>query len=423
MMTMLAVAAKDLRLLSRDRMGLFWVLGFPLLIAILFGSMFRGLNVASARPLSVILVDEDGTEASADYARMLKLTPALELSTANRISANDALRTRKAAAWILIPKGFNNRAVFGSQEPVAFEIGIDPTRRSEAGMLSGLALEAFGRFQRSRMADAKRFQDTVQSLDMAVRFNDELPDAQREAGTKFIGELDAFLDKVDPKLYERVMTRQGATVTVTPMSTEGIAANSFEITFPSGMIWCLIGCVATFSLSLVRERLSGTFIRLRAAPVSTLSVLAGKALACLAMCVLAMSLLTLIGVLAFHVRLENPVGYALAMLCSALCFTGMMMLISTLGSTEQSVAGAGWAILMVLAMFGGAMMPLYFMPDWMQSAGAASPVRWAIVALEGAFWRGFSLNELAPYCVLLLGGGVLAFGTGVFLARKQQSYA
>jgi ABC-2 type transport system permease protein len=157
--------------------------------------------------------------------------------------------------------------------------------------------------------------------------------------------------------------------------------------------------------------------------VSTLSILAGKALACLAMSVLAMGLLTLIGVLAFHVRLVNPLGYALAVLCAASCFTGLMMLISTLGSTEQAVAGAGWAILMVLAMFGGAMMPLYFMPDWMQTVSSASPVRWAILALEGALWRGFSLNELAPYCVLLLSGGALAFVAGVFLARRQQCSA
>jgi ABC-type transport system involved in cytochrome c biogenesis permease component len=34
---MLILAAKDLRLLWRDRFGLFWVLGFPLIMALLFG--------------------------------------------------------------------------------------------------------------------------------------------------------------------------------------------------------------------------------------------------------------------------------------------------------------------------------------------------------------------------------------------------
>ena len=41
-------------------------------------------------------------------------------------------------------------------------------------------------------------------------------------------------------------------------------ANPFEITFPQGLIWGLIGCVMTFGLSLVTERTHGTLVRLRA---------------------------------------------------------------------------------------------------------------------------------------------------------------
>ena len=42
-----------------------------------------------------------------------------------------------------------------------------------------------------------------------------------------------------------------------------------------------------------------------------------------------------------------------------------MMLISTLGRTEQAVSGAGWAAMMPLAMFGGSMVPPMVMPAWM----------------------------------------------------------
>ena len=67
-----------------------------------------------------------------------------------------------------------------------------------------------------------------------------------------------------------------------------------------------------------------------------------------------------------------------------------MMLISTLGRTEQSASGAGWAILLVMAMLGGGMVPLFVMPAWMATASNVSPVKWAILALEGALWRGFT---------------------------------
>ena len=56
--------------------------------------------------------------------------------------------------------------------------------------------------------------------------------------------------------------------------------NAFEITFPQGVIWGLIGCVMTFGISLVTERTHGTLVRLRMAPLSRGQILGGKALAC-----------------------------------------------------------------------------------------------------------------------------------------------
>ena len=61
-----------------------------------------------------------------------------------------------------------------------------------------------------------------------------------------------------------------------------------------------------------------------------------------------------------------------------------MMMIAGLGRTEQAVAGAGWAMLMPMTMFGGGMMPQFIMPAWMQTVGNVSPVKWAILGFEGA---------------------------------------
>jgi ABC-2 type transport system permease protein len=64
-------------------------------------------------------------------------------------------------------------------------------------------------------------------------------------------------------------------------------------------------------------------------------------------------------------------------------------------------------------MFGGGMIPLIAMPGWMQSAGSISPVKWAVLSLEGAIWRGFTLNEMLLPCSILLGVGALTFAVGV----------
>jgi len=97
------------------------------------------------------------------------------------------------------------------------------------------------------------------------------------------------------------------------------------------------------------------------------------------------------------------------MFAAAFCFTGLMMLIASLGRSPQSVSGAGWAVMMVMSMTGGGMIPLIAMPAWMQSVSNFSLVKWAILGVEGAVWRGFTWGEMAGPLAILLAAGAICF--------------
>jgi len=158
---------------------------------------------------------------------------------------------------------------------------------------------------------------------------------------------------------------------------------------------------------------------LQVAPLRRMQILAGKGLACfIASTTIAVVLLG-IGTLVLGVRVQDLVQLAMAIVATATCFVGIMMLVSTLGRTEQSVAGAGWGIMMPLAMLGGAMVPLFFMPRWMLTLGSISPVKWSILALEGAIWRGYSLGDMLLPCGLLVGIGVSCYSLGVANFARQ----
>ena len=74
---------------------------------------------------------------------------------------------------------------------------------------------------------------------------------------------------------------------------------------------------------------------------------------------------------------------------------------------------------MLMAMVGGAMVPLEVMPDWLQTLSHLSPVKWGILLLEGAIWRDYTVHELLLPAAALLGIGALCFAGGVsVLARK-----
>jgi ABC-2 type transport system permease protein len=193
----------------------------------------------------------------------------------------------------------------------------------------------------------------------------------------------------------------------------GPRISSYAWSFPQGIIWGVMGCAAGFGISLVVERSGGTLVRLRTAPIARWQILAGKAAACFATTVCMMTLLLLIAALVFNVRPQSVWLLAAAVICVSLGFVGIMMLLSVLGKTEQSAGGIGWAVLLVMAMIGGGMVPRIFMPSWMQTISQVSPVKWAIHAMEGAIWRGFSPAEMAVPCAVLIGVGVACFALGV----------
>lgn len=338
------IARKDLRLLLRDRMALFWVFVFPIGFALFFGSVMKAGVDADVAPMTVALVIESDQPISEKIETTLR-----EAGVTTRrhtlAGARRAVQRAEAAAFVRVP-----------EDPAAdIELGVDPSRRAQGAMLRGL----------------------VQS---------------------------AFMPKT-PGLPEIVTTRIESAA-ATPRS-------GYEIVLPSMLIWGLIGCVATFAIGLVAERTTGTLLRLRAAPISRLTILAGKSLACALTCAFDLAMLSAVSALAFGVTIADPLKYLTVLIACTLCFTGLMMSLSVLGRSEQAVSGAGWSSLIVLAMIGGAMVPPAVMPDWLLRLSNLSPVKWGIWALEGATWRALSWSELVQPLSMLSAFGLAAFAAGV----------
>jgi hypothetical protein len=132
---------------------------------------------------------------------------------------------------------------------------------------------------------------------------------------------------------------------------DGQPRSPFDITFPSGILWGMVGCASAFSLAMVSERRRGTWQRLRTAPINPAQILAGKGLACFLACLVDIALLLAIGVGIFHVHVGSPFLLVAASLGIAVLFVGVTMLVSVIGSTEAAVSGAGWAIFILMMMF------------------------------------------------------------------------
>ena len=52
------------------------------------------------------------------------------------------------------------------------------------------------------------------------------------------------------------------------------------------------------------------------------------------------------------------------------------------------------------------------MPPWLLAVSSLSPMKWAILAYEGAIWRDFTLADMLLQCAILLAVGAVTFGVG-----------
>lgn len=433
MRSVISLAAKDLRLLMRDKFGLFWVLAFPLMMALFFGSIFGGGGSGTAGSLKVaMIVDEPNPTAQAFYDELSKAS-VIAAVTLPYDSARHLVARGKLTAYVHYQDtSSQGLAFFGGSKP-SIEVGMDPSRKAEAGFMHGLVNQAYFIVLQKKMMDPAQMHQSLNQQMEAVDAVSNLTGDQKSFLIGMMSNLDEFMQTMNTSpdtSSDSVATSAGSSEDYSPFGQPDInyvdvaaeregPRSAFEITFPQALQWALIGVAAAFALSIVTERTRGTLLRLRLAPITRAHILAGKGLACFTACVSVCALLMAIGILIFGVRVVSWGGLIAAFGASSFCFVGLMMMVSVMGKTEQAVGGAGWAMFLVFSMTGGGMVPLVMLPGWMHTIGSISPVKWSILAMEGAIWRGMSPSEMMLPIGVLLGMGLLGFVIGVTILSRS----
>ena len=459
MRVILTIAAKDLRLLLRDRTNAFFVIVFPLAIAIFFGSIFGG----SSRSIPVAVVIESAGPAATDFANALEKDSTLSVRILpSREEADASVRLGRVAACVIIPKTFDadlEKAMAGSRAIV--EVHCDPARQAESGLVVGKlnehAMRAIVRMftnpkinskmlAQSKLAlvlnpnmtsqQRERVSDVLESVqELFKQQNREAAAAAAETSKKIAGSVngDSAINNTengnvpvstpssatspDPFLALPIKIQSS---TLASESTE--PPSTFAVTFPQGLAWGFVGCIGAFGAGMAEERRRGTFMRLLLAPCTIASVLAGKSLACFTTCIAMSVFMLLVATLGFHVSVANWPLLALAIVTCSFAFSGFTMALSGLFKNEGSARSAGNAIVLVLVMIGGGTIPLAFMPPFLRTASQMSPFSWAILAIEGAVWRGFAFTEMLPSLCILLFIGALGFLLGnVFIQKRARA--
>jgi len=416
----LAIVLHELKLFLSDRRSVVIGIVTPILLATFFGFLFSGAGREEAAKIPVLLADADGSAVSRAVAEALAADPLLAVSPASEAVAREAVRKGKAAAAVVLPKGFGEasvRAFFGTAAAPEAVLLVDPSRATEAGLVRGLFAEkVFREASREAFAGAtgsKVLEESLRALEAApVPATPEAEALKRLL--RDVGEWQSTAAATGSAEPGAAARGPGAAVPFTlkeePVTARsGVVYNSYAHSFAGMAIQFLLFVAIDFGIALLLERQGGLWKRLRSAPLSRSALLLGKAAAGALIGLVSVGATFAFGIVVLGVRVEGSVlGFVLLLLASAVMASAFGLLLAALGRTPGATRGLAILAVLLLVMLGGGWVPAFVFPAWLQKVTLVLPTRWAIDGLDAVTWRGAGLVDGAlPAFAVLVGYAAL----------------
>lgn len=191
-------------------------------------------------------------------------------------------------------------------------------------------------------------------------------------------------------------------------NAKALIPNSTQHNIPAWTLFAIFFIILPLSINMVKEKNQGTFVRLRTNPISYATVLGGKTVIYLGVSLLQFALMLFVGVYLFpsiglpklDISGKIPLLFLVAFF-AGLAAIGLGLLLGTIAKSQEQSAPFGATFVVILAALGGVWVPVFAMPNFMQTLAKLSPMNWGLEAFYDVFLRNVELSELLPEISLL----------------------
>jgi len=368
-----AMLMKEFLELRRDRWAMFRLI-VPLLIQVVafgYAATFTVNHVATS------VLDLDHSQASRGLVSHFVATGRFEVvdiaETQRQITRD--LDTGRATVAIVIHAGFEQNLNNGRTAPL--QVSVDGTNSNTALIALGYVSQIVAQFQAEQMANAWPAQAAAVSPSVSVL------------------------------LQER------------PWFNAGLEDRWFFIPGVIGTL-TLIQVVSLTAFAVVREWEVGTLEQIMVSPIRPFEFILGKAVPFFLIGLGEVALITIFGVLWFHIPF---VGSPLVMLLGASLFLlaalGLGLLLSTLSRTQQQAFALNFFVVNPLFILSGFAFPIAAMPRVLQWFTLINPLRYFLVIIRAEFLKGVGVDALWPDLSALALLGVGMFTLSILRFRKS----
>ena len=338
-----AVALKEVRQLSRDRVTFGMIVGVPLLQIMLFG---YAINF-DVRNLSTVVQDQADTSKSREFIAQLRATQVVDVRYRTDSSAelDRLMREGRVSMAVVIPPDFERR-LQSDARPVV-QILVDGSQPNLSGVASGIAaLPLLTRHGDGPYAGGKRMEP--RRIEVRTLYNPEKRTAVQ----------------IVPALI-------------------GVILSMTMVLFTSGAI--------------VRERERGNLELLIATPLGGFELMVGKLLPYVVIGLIQTTIILIVGSALFNVPVA---GSLLDLYAAALLFIGaslgLGLFVSTLAQTQFQAFQLAFVTMLPSILLSGFMFPFEGMPRVAQWIAQVLPLTHFNVIIRGVMLRDAVLPDMWP---------------------------
>jgi ABC-2 type transport system permease protein len=393
-----ATILKDLRILARDKVGLTFMFGMPIILAIVITALQNStFELVNDNKVPLLLCNRDTGDASKQLVVAIEKVGLFKISKVGPGQTNEKLteqmHSKDALIAIIIPTDFSKSLT------------------DKAKNVSGKALKEFGMAVDSLAANT----ETVESVTMMYHpvlqesFRQSIKGALRSslqlvASKQILKSLYFSLNEKEmPQTLEDELISNEVPIEEIPISRDGTRTipNSTQHNIPAWTIFAMFFVVISLGSSVVKEKLNGSFVRLKTLPTNYLVALLSKQLTYLVVTLAQAAVIFSIGIWLFpHLGLpklqlpDDLFGLLLVSLISGWCAVSFAICVGIFAQTQEQANGIGAVSIVLLAAIGGLLVPSFAMPESFRTIIKLSPLHWCLEAFYGLFLEGGKLRDI-----------------------------
>ena len=419
-MKVLATIYKEFLLLIRDPGGMALIFIMPLALVIVMAMVqdapFRDYQEVK---LEVLFVDQDRDSLSAKVMKAFEASPNVTLVLKSDTAESKKLvQSGKFKAAIVLPPNASadlRRKTKQLISQVFSNFGLPA--EVDSAKLPVIDIKIFfdpaikANYKQALSGAVEKIAANVQTEWVLDELQQQLSEGQ-EATPKIKFELSSIM---------RVEHRYAS-----ESKNQGIMLNSVQHNVPAWTMFAMFFILYPLAGNFIKEREEGSTLRLRLISGSQWPVIAGKFAFYFLVCLLQFLLMIAIGIYIMPLlgltKLtlgSNLLGILITACSVAMAATGYGVLIGVYFKTHQQALSFGSVSVVILSAIGGVWVPVYVMPEALQTVSRFSPMSWGLESFNDLFLRQASIPTILPNVLRLIGFALIALTASVIIHRSR----